>query len=77
MGVIDADKSILDSFVLIHQLMDTHDRVSMAFHQIKMRNIQMAHMKEALVKGGLKQVPKVKSSVHVISYFKNSSRRTS
>ncbi len=57
--------------------MDTHDRVSMAFDQIKMRYIQMAHMKEALVKGGLKQVPKVKSSVHVISYFKNSSRWTS
>ena len=77
MWIIDADKSILDSFVLIHQLMDTHDGVSMAFDQIKIRYIQMAHMKKALVKGWLKQVPKVKSSVHVISYFKYPSRRTS
>jgi len=77
MRVINADKSKLDILLLIHQLVDTHYWVSMTFDQIKLGNIQMTHMKETLVKGWLQQVPKVKSSVHVIFYLKNSSWRTS
>ena len=77
MRINDADKSVLDSFFLIYQLMNTHYRVSMTFDKVKLRYIQVPHNEEALVKGFLKQIPQIKRSVYVIFYLKNSSWRTS